>query len=172
MENKKVRIYRNPLPTIIFIITLGIVFLSGLIASCILFPEIIGITIPTILFFIGLYILMIVMGDFTPRYFSDKGFEYRGKSIDWAHVRITVIAVVRAGYFLVFDDKYLLGEDAIKQCRKGFCVQLRKKPLELITKYCQSRILVLDNKYEKEVLPRHSKKIDEIINNFNNKFNK
>lgn len=183
MANKKIKIYTHITFTTFFVAIIVPIIVIGLIVLSILLPEFLILTIPVMLCLTGAYIGMIVCGELTPKYLSDKGIEYRRKSIDWTDVKITAIPFYSSpyqflnsrfpcGYYLIFDDKYLLGEDAKKQYKKRFCVYVTKKPLELILQHCQSRILVLDITLKKEVLPHSTKKINEIINNFNKQFDK
>lgn len=183
MKNKKVKIFKFITFLTVFTAVTVPVAIIGLIILSIFMPELLFVTIPAILIMIGTYIAIIVRGEFTPIYLSDKGIEYRGRFIDWMDVKITVIPFSYSPFlslysrcpcvhYLVFDDKYLFGEDAKKQYKKGFCVYVKKKPLELILQYYQSKILVLDDSLEKEVLPHLTKKINEIINNFNKQFDK
>ncbi len=171
--NKKIKIYTYKTFGVIFIAVVTPIAIVGAIILSILLPNWIVITIPFMCCMLFAYIGMIVTGELTPIYLSEKGLKYRKQSISWEDIRVTAIPLrrsVRYSYYLVFDTEYLYGKEAIKQCRKGFCVYVTKKSLNLILNYYKAKLLVLDARLEKEVLPCATNSINEIINNFNNQF--
>lgn len=131
----------------IFTIILFSVFLAvSVILGCVE-PDkyIYWILVGAILLF---FILMALIGYFTPILYNDKVVKYGKQEIKWADIKIVAYPIrsksINTEYYLIFGVEYLSGEQAKQAIKQKFYVYLSAESLQVISMYYRNKLLVLD----------------------------
>lgn len=150
---------------------------ASIVAMCFLWRNIyylIACFVIAVILVVSL-IYLIIIGMFTPIKISDNEIEYKKIRIEWKDIKITAYPKLHSsfqyGYYLIFDTQYLYSlKDIRKKLFKGCRVYMKKRSLLTILNYCQTKILILNPKADKEVLPKSNSVCNQLLTEFNKKF--
>lgn len=127
-----------------------------------------GVTACSILVFV----LMIINKEFEAVYIDDEGVRYKDIFMSWNEINITLYSKNKYIYnkVIIFNKQYVVSvNQAREEMRFGCCLYMCKSYLEIVTKYCKTKIKAIGRKSTLEELglpPDWNK----IIYEFNKKF--
>ena len=155
--------------SIFTILSLVLLIVGGLLSS-------IGFII-TAIFSIALisflWTILMYRNIFKPILINDIRIKYKNTIINWEDVRFVAYPYITRsyewGYLLVFFDHYLSGKELRNKIKEGFYISLSIKSLQLLSKYYQKEIKIIDvqdrNIFVKEL--HSSAKINELFTQHN-----
>ena len=108
--------------------------------------------IAVVLFVLACVVIVIAIANknIIPIKYNDRIVSYRKTEYSWSEVKVTLLysqdrlSPTKYVYTLVFDDKFMLGDEALNCIQNGFYVNVSITALKVITRYYQARIEVVD----------------------------
>lgn len=169
MTNNDIKMYILPhwsliILTIIYMISAGLIT-----ALCVLFFK-------DLWWFIFILILMSIVAIFVikkeifiPISINSRRIKYKKNEYVWEDVKVTICQTGTNGYNIIFDTEYATNEIIIKTAyKKHFYTLLKRENLNVILKYLQHKIKIVNGCGEEVDKMIYHPKLQMIVDNFNN----